>query len=374
MGGETKVRRQRRATKDEERKRSRKAATGRKEGAVRKLRAAPLDDPGSEALPGYTRKRFRDKWRYLDANGKVIKDEAEIARIKKLVIPPAWTEVWICPVPDGKIQATGRDARGRKQYIYHPEWREGRESAKFARLASFGASLPSIREQVAKDLRKKSDEKSQLLGAAVALLDTSLIRIGNREYLKKNGSVGLTTMQRSACRIEGEAMRFRFKGKSGKKHDITVKNKKVARVLERCKALKGPMLLQYHGRSGECQALTSSEVNTYLRAIAGPQFSAKDFRTWAASARALDLLLQAGPAPTVRERKRRVNEVLADVSSKLGNTPTVCRKSYVHPAIFRAYEGDGFGQLKPAENPEETEANLLRFLRSVARRERQEAA
>lgn len=327
--------------------------------------------PPPDIAPGITRKRVRSSWRYFEPNGQRLTDDCSLDRIRKLVIPPAWTDVWISPDPDDAVQARGMDARGRKQYIYEPSWREGREQEKFARLVAFGEALPAVRAQVASDLRRRGIQSDRTIAGIVRLLDLSLIRVGNREYFKQNRSVGLTTMQRKHVSLDGSRIRFRFPGKSGKDHDITVRDNAVARLVGECIECRGPFLFVCSATEpGLPNCITSNEVNEYLRRVAGCDVTAKSFRTWGASVLALDLLGRAEPGE--RPTKRRTKQALQIVADRLGNTVAVCRKSYVHPAILREF-GDrdaNAGQIPRLRKPRQVdglslqEAALLGFLRS----------
>lgn len=337
------------------------------------ISGAVVLDSTIDCGPGITRHRLKSGWRYRHPDGTPVTDPAALDRIRALVIPPAWTDVWICLDSDGHIQATGRDARGRKQYLYHPEFRAAREAAKFRRMKRFGKALPAIRARARADLRRKDLPRERVLAAVVLLLDASLIRVGNRQYLKDNRSVGLTTMQRKHISVDGKAIRFRFPGKSGKKHDIIVKSGALARVVTACRELRCEFAFAYPGEGGSTVCVTSQDVNAYLREAAGAKVSAKDFRTWSASALALHALCQAGTATSTTRARREVNAALDLVAGRLGNTRSICRKSYVHPAILREYESSlgtrrrhGSSKLEglsPAEN------QLLAFLRSKAARE-----
>ncbi|MBG9389674.1 DNA topoisomerase IB [Caenimonas aquaedulcis] len=284
----------------------------------------------SDSEPGISRVRKGDSFAYRDAKGRWLRDEAEIARIRKLAIPPAYTDVWICPSPHGHLQATGRDARGRKQYRYHPRWREERDSGKFDRLLAFAQVLPRIRRQVKRDLEDNSHSRDLVLATIVRLLDTTYIRVGNDQYAKENGSFGLTTLRNRHARIEGDRVKLSFRGKSGVRHEVQVRDPRVARVVRRCLHLPGQELFQYKDDAGEVRSVSSGDVNDYLHAVCGERFTAKDFRTWHGSVLALDtvrtLCLKAEPFT--------IKQVLAEVSASLGNTPAVCRKAYIHPGVL----------------------------------------
>jgi len=291
----------------------------------------------SDTKPGIRREKRGDQFVYLLPDGALLRDEAEIARIRKLAIPPAYTEVWICANPRGHLQATGRDARGRKQYRYHPAWRLARDETKFGRMLEFGAVLPRIRRRIEKDLAQRVGEhpsREAVLAALARLLDTTLVRIGNDEYAKSNGSFGLTTLRNRHAAVQGSSLRLRFKGKHGKVHDVTVDDPRLARIVRRCQAMPGQELFEYVDDDGSVRGVSSSDVNDYLREASGGDFTAKDFRTWHASVLAFALARRA-PAGT----RRSANEILAEVAARLGNTVAVCRKAYVHPSVLELAQG-----------------------------------
>jgi len=287
----------------------------------------------TDEIPGITRLRRGKGFSYRTPDGRALQAPEHLDRIRRLAIPPAYTQVWICPLPEGHLQATGRDARGRKQYRYHPGWRLARDADKFGRMLAFGLVLPRIRARVAKDLQRpvgRHVQRHSVLAAVVRLLDTTLVRVGNDEYARTNGSYGLTTLRNRHVQVEGHQLRLRFRGKSGVTHQVSIEDPRVARVVRRCQAMPGQELFQYEDEDGELRVLKSDDVNGYLREVSGDDFTAKDFRTWHASAHALSLL--CGCTDTVP--KTRVNEVLAEVARRLGNTVAVCRKSYVHPGLL----------------------------------------
>jgi DNA topoisomerase-1 len=287
--------------------------------------------------PGIRRERHGDSFRYFDARGRPIADEAELQRIKSLGIPPAWTDVWICPQPNGHMQATGRDAKGRKQYRYHPRWREVRDETKYGRLLAFGRALPRIRARVEQDLRRPDLSREKVLATVVRLLETTLIRVGNPEYARANGSYGLTTMRDKHAVVEDAKVIFQFRGKSGKQHSITLKDRRLAKIVKRCRDLPGYELFQYIDKSGQRQTIGSADINDYLREIAGEEFSAKDFRTWAGTLLAAMALRELAPQGSPAEAKKNVVRAIEDVAERLGNTPSICRKCYIHPAVIDAY-------------------------------------
>lgn len=288
-----------------------------------------------DRMPGIRRKRSGRTFRYVDASGKPVRDAATLARIKALAIPPAYRDVWICPVPNGHLQATGRDARGRKQYRYHARWRAVRDEAKFHRLAAFGRALPKIRAAVRRDLRAPGLTREKVLAAAVALLEATAVRVGNREYARENGSYGLTTLRSRHVRLYGAKIGVRFRGKTGREHSVQIEDRRIAAILRRCRDLPGEELFTYAGDDGEPHAITSDDVNAYIREIAGDDFSAKDFRTWIGTVECVRALSR--PAASAAEVKRNVNAALARAAERLGNTVAVCRKSYVHPGVIETY-------------------------------------
>ena len=324
-----------------------------------------LDD----SRPGLGRKRAGAGFSYFDRDGKHITDPTVLLRIKHLVIPPAWTDVWICPDPRGHLQATGRDARGRKVYLYHPRWREVRDAAKYERLAAFGEALPSIRERVDFDLRRRGVPREKVLAAVVRLLEETSIRVGNDEYRRENGSVGLTTMAVDDAEVAGNSVRFVFTGKHGKEHDIALTDRRLARIVKQIQDLPGQELFQYLDAEGNRHAITSADVNEYIHAISGGDFTAKDFRTWNGTVLAMRFLRACDTPGSATAAKRHVSQAIKDVSRELGNTPAVARRAYVHPVILNAYvEGylEADAQPKPASGLTEEEVCVLRLLESQA--------
>ena len=289
----------------------------------------------SDAKPGIQRIRHRRSFRYIATDGEPVSDLATLRRIRSLAIPPAWTEVWICPAAHGHIQAVGRDARGRKQYRYHTRWRAVRDEAKFDRVIQFGRALPAIRERVEKDLALPGLPREKVLAGVVRLLETSLIRIGNVEYARENRSYGLTTLRTRHVTVEGARLRFEFRGKGGKRHTVDVSDRRLAAVVRRCQDLPGHELFQYLDEDGQRQAIDSADVNDYVRAIAGEEFTAKDFRTWGGTV--LAALALAVPDPEESDAKRRLTAAVIAVAARLGNTPTICRKCYIHPDVVAAH-------------------------------------
>jgi DNA topoisomerase-1 len=287
--------------------------------------------------PGITRERAGEDWRYRNPNGDIIHDGRTIERIRSIVIPPAWTDVWISTDPRGHIQATGIDKRGRKQYRYHPKWRAYRDENKFDRLADFGRALPPLRERVDTDLARSGFPREKVLATIVKLLDTSLIRIGGKGYERENGSFGLTTLRNRHVEITGATIHFTFKGKGGLEHSIDLHDKRLARIIKRMRDLPGYHLFQYLDEDGGRHDISSEDVNRYLREVTGEHFTAKDFRTWAGTVRfAFELRHLPDPESEI-ETKRNIVTAIRAVSRVLGNTPAVCRSSYIHPAIIDAY-------------------------------------
>ncbi len=287
--------------------------------------------------PGITRCGEGKRASYRTPDGKAVRDAATLGRIKRLAIPPAWTDVWICPLANGHIQATGRDARGRKQYRYHPEWSAVRDGAKFERTIAFGQALPRIRKRVAEDLRRKRLDREKVLAAIVRLLETTLVRIGNEEYAKQNRSFGLTTMRDRHVKIGRGTLHFDFHGKSGKHHEIDLHDARLATIVRQAQELPGQDLFQYLDENGEAQKIGSSDVNAYLREIVGEEFSAKDFRTWSGTVLAAVALRELGAFETKKAGKKNLVQAIEQVAERLGNTPAVCRKCYIHPVVMESY-------------------------------------
>jgi DNA topoisomerase-1 len=292
--------------------------------------------------PGIRRVRRGRTFRYLNSRGKPAKAQ-DLKRIRSLVIPPAWTDVWICPDPAGHLQATGRDARGRKQYRYHVRWRTGRDDAKFERLIDFARVLPRIRKRCDADLAKPGMSREKVLAAVVRLLETTLIRVGNDEYARLNRSFGLTTLKSRHATVTGTRVRFRFRGKSARQHEVDIRDRRLATVVRRCQDLPGQELFQYVGDDGEPHDVASEDVNDYLREISGIEITAKDFRTWAGTVLAYRALRALAPGTDDRSSRKNVVEAVRLTSDRLGNTPAVARRSYVHPAILEAYMDGSIG-------------------------------
>ena len=291
----------------------------------------------SDDRPGIRRERRGDNFVYIDVHGREIQDEKELKRIRSLAIPPAYEDVWICPYANGHLQATGCDARGRKQYRYHPDWRRVRDENKYERMMLFGKALPKIRARVAEDLAKPGLSREKVLATVVKLLEVSRIRIGNEEYAKANRSFGLSTMRNRHVKVQGSTIIFRFRGKSGKHHEVAVADRRLARVVARCQDLPGHHLFEYLDDNGEPVEIGSEDVNAYLQEITGEQFTAKDFRTWSGTVLAAAALQEFESVDTQALAKKNVVAAIESVSKMLGNTPAICRKCYVHPAIIDCY-------------------------------------
>jgi DNA topoisomerase-1 len=321
---------------------------------------------------GYTRIRRGRGFVYRNEQGNFVRDAELMARVERLVIPPAWTQVWICKDPSGHIQATGRDEKGRKQYIYHPQWAAVRDQAKYSRLLPFAEALALLRAQVDMDLRTRSLTWNKVAAITVDLLDKTRIRIGNPEYQKQNESFGLTTLQDQHVEIKGDTITFMFQGKSGKEHNVELRDRRLARLVRQCQELPGQELFQYRDEEGTWRTLRSNDVNLYLREATGQDFSAKDFRTWGGTVTTTTALYEAGPAETKTERKKKVTQAVKAASKVLGNTVSVCRQYYIHPAVLTAYaDGELFELMEaaramPAEGLYPNETAVREMLRRYA--------
>ncbi len=293
----------------------------------------------TDSAPGITREGEPGQFRYRDPSGKLLRKAATLKRIRALVIPPAWSAVWICAYDNGHLQATGRDARGRKQYRYHAHWRATRDANKYELLNEFVRALPRIRAAVKKDLHLPGMPRRKILAAVVSLLEATLIRVGNEKYARDNGSFGLTTMRNRHIKVRGERMQFDFRGKSGKQHRIELVDARLAGIVRRCRELPGQELFQYLDDQGVPQNIDSSDVNAYLAEISGADYTAKDFRTWAGTVLAALALRQLEAPESETARKKNITQAITMVAQKLGNTPAICRKCYVHPGILAAYPG-----------------------------------
>ncbi|HSP64949.1 MAG TPA: hypothetical protein VLO10_02045 [Candidatus Deferrimicrobium sp.] len=292
----------------------------------------------SDGPPGIRREAKRGGgFRYIGVDGRAISKASEIQRIAHIAVPPAWTDVWICPVANGHLQATGRDARGRKQYRYHGRWREARDATKYERTIAFGEVLPRIRARVDRDLRGSELSRERVLATIVRLLDSTYIRVGNEEYARENRSFGLTTMRGRHVEVDGSKLRFQFRGKSGKQHTVAINDRRAARVVDRLQDLPGQQLFQWQDGDGEVHGVESDDVNAYIREAAGDDFTAKDFRTWAGTVLAAWALQELGEYASQTQAKRHVVEAVESVARDLGNTPAVCRRCYVHPDVISAH-------------------------------------
>jgi DNA topoisomerase-1 len=331
--------------------RSPSADTGELADPVASARAAGLRYV-SDHSPGIRRKRVGKGFTYLDRDGSTIRDAGSIRRIRSLVIPPAWTDVWICHDPLGHLQATGRDARGRKQYRYHPRWREVRDAVKYDRMLAFAEALPKVREHTDRDLERPGLPKQKVLATVVRLLEETRIRIGNDEYRKENGSYGLTTLRNRHANVIGAEVRFSFRGKSGKQHNVEFHDRRMARIIKRFLEIPGQELFKYVDDDGEVNAIDSAEVNEYLRQITGEDFTAKDFRTWAGTILAARFLRAAAGETNSRAAKKQLVRAIAWVADELGNTPAVAKKGYIHPAVIAAYLSGGLEPISEKDDPD----------------------
>jgi DNA topoisomerase-1 len=325
--------------------------------------------------PGLRRMRAGKGFYYVGPDNKRVSDAKMLRRIRSLAIPPAWTDVWISPIAEGHLQATGRDARGRKQYRYHPRWKEIRDSTKFDRLIAFGEAMPAIRARVEKDLALPGLPRERVLATIVRLLQLTLIRVGNEEYARSNNSYGLTTLRDHHVQIDGSKVRFRFKGKGGKLHDVGIRDKRLARIVQKCQDIPGQELFQYIDEKGNYAPIGSADVNAYLREITGQDFTAKDFRTWAATVLMAMAFVAFGADENVKRTKKQMLQAVEMVSQALGNTPTICRKSYIHPAMIEGYTNGALldvmnsgkdGNIPLIEGLAPEEFCVLTYLRKVA--------
>ncbi|HIK16772.1 MAG TPA: DNA topoisomerase IB [Leptolyngbyaceae cyanobacterium M33_DOE_097] len=307
---------------------------------------------------GIQRVRKRSKFHYIDVDGKPIQDAEEIKRINALRIPPAWEDVWICPSTNGHLQATGRDAKGRKQYRYHADWRRIRDQTKFARLIAFSEALPKIRERIEHDLSLPGLPRNKVLATVIRLMELTRIRVGNEEYAKTNKSFGLTTLRDRHVDISGVSIRFKFRGKSGVAHDIKISDRRLAKIVKRCQDIPGQELFQYLDEDGQRQSISSNDVNDYLREICEQDFTAKDFRTWAGTVLAARELCQMTDCESKTAIKKAIVQAIKSVAEHLGNRPATCRKYYVHPAILAAYENQILSSVM-AEHLEQEEIDNL---------------
>jgi DNA topoisomerase-1 len=326
----------------------------------------------SDESPGIKRIHHHGGFRYRDARGKIITDPRVLERIKKLAVPPAWTDVWICPNPNGHLQATGRDKRGRKQYRYHERWRAIRDEHKFDRLIAFGKALPRIRRRVRRDLKLPGLPRAKVLGTVVQLLESTLMRVGNEEYTRQNGSFGLTTLRDSHARVRKNEIRLEFRGKGGIWHRLSVHDRRLARIVKRCQEIPGQDLFQYLDEHGRRHRIGSADVNRYLQEASGGEYTAKVFRTWNGTLLALQAFREC-TCQHARPSKRNLKQCIDDVARQLGNTPAVCRKSYVHPELMAAFLDGSLDQwsrrqIKPSKSTSRLradEAALLAWLQSA---------
>ena len=328
----------------------------------------------SDERPGYSRKASGDDFEYLDTEGKPIRDEQRLLRIKRLAIPPAWTDVWICPSANGHLQATGRDTRRRKQYRYHDRWREVRDENKYDRIVIFGNALPKMRRRVNKDLKLPGLSQNKVLATVVELLERTFIRVGNEEYARENKSFGLTTMQDRHVDVKGSKLRFRFRGKSGRDHEIDLTDRRIAKTILKLQDLPGQDLFQYVDDGGEVRDISSQDVNDYLREITAEDFTAKDFRTWAGTVLAAIALNAQEKFETKMQAKANIKTAIGTVAKILGNTPAICRKCYVHPAVLETYlDGSSIEGLKQRTQEalehqdvdfKSSEKSILKFLQA----------
>lgn len=300
-----------------------------------------------DSQPGWQRRKLRGKFAYFDLDGERIRDKATVERLNKLAIPPAYTDVWICPDPAGHLQATGRDARKRKQYRYHPLWRELRDADKYMRMIAFGKGLPKVRKQLEAHLATPGLSRETVMALVVSLLDQTLIRIGNTQYARDNRSYGLTTLRNRHAEVQGAAVKFHFRGKSGVDHAVELNDKRLARIIRRCQELPGQQLFQYLDENGDRHSVSSHDVNEYLKTLHGEDFTAKDYRTWAGSALALSMLRELPWQPDAEAKRHIVDQVKA-VAKALGNTPAVCKRCYIHPAVLERF---AMGELEKLPKP-----------------------
>ena len=316
----------------------------------------------SDEQVGLRRLKSGKGFRYLDRHDQPVTDEKTLARIQALAIPPAWTEVWICPRATGHIQATGRDLKGRKQYRYHADWSAARADTKFGRVAAFGRKLPRLRKQVEADLSKRGLTRDKVLATTVRLLELTLIRIGNVEYARQNRSFGLTTLNKRHLDVDGAALRFHFRGKSGKDHEVSVRDQRLARVIRSLQDLPGQQVFKYRADDGDLCPVTSEDVNAYIRDAMGEDFSAKDFRTWAGTVSAARALRAMDPPDNKTQSKGRITQCVKAVAGLLGNTPAVCRSAYIHPRVFELYESGEIADALPGPDTKGFESALIRTL------------
>ncbi|MCC9167636.1 DNA topoisomerase IB [Pontibacter harenae] len=329
----------------------------------------------SDASAGITRKKAGKGFYYVNAKGEKVEDEKTLERINKLVIPPAWTDVWISPHPKGHLQATGRDAKGRKQYLYHEGWKKVRNLTKFSRMVAFGKQLPHIREQIEKDMRSPKLNRQKVTALVLTIMDNALIRIGNRAYAKENKSYGLTTLRDRHVKVEGSKIRFMFKGKKGVEHEIDLKDRRLARLVKKCRDIPGYDLFQYYDEEGNRQTLDSGDVNEYLHEVTNEDFTAKDFRTWGGTVRMVECLENVVDENPEFDKEKGVKAAVKEVAKGLGNTPSVCSKYYIHPEVVNLFKEDrllGYLKEHDASKPQQqylsgTEELVIKMLERVAK-------
>lgn len=330
--------------------------------------AAPEVPPGltwcGDQSPGLSRRRSGSGFSIRDADGKVVRDPAVLNRVRKLAIPPAWTDVWICTDAKGHIQATGRDVKGRKQYRYHDDWSRHRSENKFDRLPAFARALPKLRARVETDLASRGPNRDKVLATAVRLLEITLIRVGNQQYARANRSYGLTTLHKRHLEVDGAGLSFAFRGKSGVDHKVSVRDRRLATVVRGLRDLPGQHIFKYRDAEGLLHPVTSDDVNAYIRDAMGDQFSAKDFRTWAGTVSAARALRDMEPPTSPTDAKRRITVCVKAVAGLLGNTPTVCRSSYVHPVVLELYENGELANALPGPDTKGFEAALMKLLKA----------
>jgi DNA topoisomerase I len=334
----------------------------------------------ADSKRGYSRQRDKKEFVYIDQKGEPIQDERVLARVRKLGIPPAWTDVWICPSPNGHLQATGRDDKNRKQYIYHPEWQQVRSLTKFGRMIAFGESLPEIRRQIQNDLSGREMNKKKVTAVVLNLLDQALIRIGNRHYAKSNKSYGLTTLRDKHVQENANGVTLKFIGKKGIEHEVDIKDKKLAKLVKKCKDIPGYDLFQYYDENGERQTLESGDVNDYIRNLTQHDFTAKDFRTWGGTVRMVECLERIIDEEPDAKKDKAVKEAVKEVAEGLGNTPAVCTKYYIHPQVISLFkEGTLLDYLKTHDAPGDgqdllsgSEKLVINMLKKVAREKQKE--
>lgn len=336
----------------------------------------------SDSSSGYTRKKAGKGFYYVDQNGERVTDEKTLERIKALIIPPAWTDVWICKSAKGHLQATGRDDKGRKQYIYHPEWRQARSLTKFGRMIAFGKHLPQLRERIQADISSHKLNRRKVTAVVLSIMDNALIRIGNRAYAKENKSYGLTTLRDKHVKIEGSKIKFSFKGKKGVEHEIDLKDRRLARLVKKCKDIPGYDLFQYFDEDGERHTLESGDVNEYLREATEEDFTAKDFRTWGGTVRMVECLEKVLDEEPDLNKDRTIRQAVKEVAKGLGNTPSVCSKYYIHPEVINLFKEDKLvnylerhdATTSETEHLSATEELVLKMLERVAKEKKQAAS